>query len=242
LHRIIVLSTTYRTPYCQSFIIPLSTLNSDTRSTIFPPAQETFTALNWTPLDKVRVVIVGQDPYHGPHQAHGLSFSVQKGVKVPPSLRNIYKELIEDADIHNCTNMPTHGYLERWAKQGVLMINAVMTVRQGEANSHKNKGWEEVTDEIIRAVDRRAKQQGKGVVFLLWGSPATKKAQTALGIDPSSSSSSSRHTIITTSHPSPLGATKTDSPFLGSKCFSRANQALKEMGCPEIDWRVDGEL
>lgn len=120
------------------------------------------------------------------------------------------------------------------------MINTVLTVRQGEANSHKNKGWEEVTDEIIRAVDRRSREKegGLGVVFLLWGSPATKKAQIALGTD----STSSRHTIIATSHPSPLGATKTDSPFLGSKCFSRANQALKEMGCSEIDWRVDGAL
>jgi uracil-DNA glycosylase len=198
---------------------------------------DTFSALNLIPLDKVKVVIVGQDPYHGPTQAHGLCFSVRKGVRTPPSLRNIYKELLNDPNISNFTSMPTHGFLERWAKQGVLMINTVLTVRQGEAHSHKNKGWELVTDEIIRAVDRRAKMDGnKGVVFLLWGKPATLKAKTALG------GTSNRHNIICTSHPSPLGATKTSSPFMGSKCFSRANEALKEFGYDEIDWRVDGAL
>jgi uracil-DNA glycosylase len=148
---------------------------------------------------------VGQDPYHGPGQAHGLCFSVRKGIQVPPSLRNIYKELVEDKSITNFTSKPTHGFLERWAKQGVLMINAVLTVQKGNANSHKKKGWELVTDEIIRAVDRRSKANGKGVVFLLWGKPATTKATTVLG-----GTASSRHTIICTSHPSPLGATKTE--------------------------------
>ena len=203
--------------------------------TVFPPAQDTFSALNLTPLDKVRVVIVGQDPYHGPQQAHGLCFSVRKGVRTPPSLRNIYKELVNDKDVPNFTSMPTHGFLERWAKQGVLMINTVLTVRQGEAHSHKKQGWELVTDEIIRAVDRRHAQNG--VVFLLWGKPATEKTQTALR-----GGKTSKHTILCTSHPSPLGATKTKSPFMGSKCFSRANQALKEYGYDEIDWRVDGPL
>jgi uracil-DNA glycosylase len=203
---------------------------------VFPPAVDTFSTLNLTPLDQVKLVIVGQDPYHGPNQGHGLCFSVRKGVKIPPSLRNIYKELVQDKEISNVSAMPTHGFLERWAKQGVLMINTVLTVRQGEANSHKGKGWELFTDEVIRAVDKRAKVNGKGVVFLLWGKPATEKAKTALG------GSSSRHTIICTSHPSPLGATKTNSPFMGSKCFSRANVALKEYGYDEIDWRVDGEL
>jgi uracil-DNA glycosylase len=198
---------------------------------------DTFSTLNLTPLDQVKLVIVGQDPYHGPNQGHGLCFSVRKGVRIPPSLRNIYKELVQDKEISNVSAMPTHGFLEQWAQQGVLMINTVLTVRQGEANSHKGKGWELFTDEVIRAVDKRAKANGKGVVFLLWGKPATEKAKTALG-----GSSSSRHTIICTSHPSPLGATKTKSPFMGSKCFSRANEALKEHGYDEIDWRVDGEL
>lgn len=188
---------------------------------------------------------MGQDPYHGPNQAHGLCFSVHRGQKIPPSLRNIYKELLNDNKIDNFESMPQHGYLERWAQQGVLMINTVLTVRKGEANSHQKKGWEEVTDHIIRAVDRQCKQQPtkdgakkkRGVVFLLWGKPATNKTQTALaGVG------TSRHTIITTSHPSPLGATKTNSPFLGSKCFSRCNEALRNMGYDEIDWRVDGPL
>jgi len=221
---------------------------------VYPPPQDTFAALNWTPLDQVKVVIVGQDPYHGPDQAHGLCFSVRKGVRVPPSLRNIYKELTQDAQIPNFSQYPTHGNLERWARQGVLMINTVLTVRNGEPNSHKNKGWELVTDEILRAVDRRAKEdwrrrgQGGGVVFLLWGKPATEKCQTALGVSPSELGSPERSTnchrrILCSSHPSPLGATKTKSPFMGSKCFSLANQALLEFGYKKgIDWRVDGEL
>lgn len=215
------------------------------KHTVFPPPQDTFTALNWTPLDRVKVVIVGQDPYHGPRQAHGLCFSVQKGERIPPSLRNIYKELMDDPDVHNTfTSMPNHGYLERWARQGVLMINTVLTVRKGEANSHQKKGWEEFTDEIIRCVDRHCQKQSKtaegsagaGVVFLLWGNPAIHKTKTALP------SGLSRHTVICTSHPSPLGATKTSNPFLGSRCFSRANKALRTMGYDEIDWNVDGPL
>jgi uracil-DNA glycosylase len=203
--------------------------------TIFPLAKDAFSALNVTPLDQVRVVIVGQDPYHGPGQAHGLCFSVLPGQAVPPSLKNIYKELREDASVNFATSPPTHGHLMRWAKQGVLMINNVLTVRRGEANSHKKKGWEMVTDEIIRAVDRHSRSTGKGVVFLLWGKPAAAKTQALI-------SSKSRHTVITTSHPSPLGARKTDQPFLGSQCFSRCNDALKEMGYPEVDWNVDGDL
>jgi uracil-DNA glycosylase len=203
--------------------------------TIFPLAKDTFSALNVTPLDKVRVVIVGQDPYHGPGQAHGLCFSVLPGQAVPPSLKNIYKELREDAAVNFADAPPTHGHLMRWAKQGVLMTNNVLTVRRGEANSHKKKGWEVVTDEIIRAVDRHSRATGKGVVFLLWGRPAAAKTQALL-------SNESRHTVISTSHPSPLGARKTDKPFLGSRCFSRCNDALKEMGYPEVDWNVDGDL
>jgi uracil-DNA glycosylase len=201
--------------------------------------------LNLTPLDKVKVVIVGQDPYHGPNQAHGLCFSVKRGQKIPPSLRNIYKELMTDPDVPNFQNLPQHGYLERWAQQGVLMINTVLTVRRGDANSHQKQGWEEFTDHVIRAVDRHCRSNKRSVVFLLWGKPASTKARTALLENGSSSVDSntmSRHTVIATSHPSPLGATKTDSPFLGSQCFSRANQALRKMGYEEIDWRVDGPL
>jgi len=218
---------------------------------VYPAPADTFSALNHTPLDEVKVVIVGQDPYHGPNQAHGLCFSVRRGIKIPPSLHNMYKELIQDSNVESFQEYPVHGNLERWTRQGVLMINTVMTVRQGEPNSHQNKGWEVVTDEIIRAVDRRAKQnhqQGKtaGVVFLLWGKPATAKCETALGVSNLSSTNSHqsphRH-IICTSHPSPLGATKTNSPFMGSKCFSRANAALQKFGYEKsIDWRVDGAL
>jgi len=212
--------------------------------TIFPPVEETFAALNLCSLSNTKLVIVGQDPYHGPQQAHGLCFSVRKDVKIPPSLRNIYKELFNDSKITNFTSVPNHGNLERWSSQGVLMINNVLTVRKGEAHSHKKRGWEEFTDAIIRAVDQRKQIEGdnnkkNGVVFLLWGKPATLKTQTALT---RALSSSSRHKIICTSHPSPLGATKTDSPFLGSRCFSRANEALRELGYDEIDWMVDGKL
>lgn len=143
---------------------------------------------------------------------------------------------MNDKDVAHFDTMPQHGYLERWAKQGVLMINTVLTVRKGEANSHQKKGWEQFTDGILRAVD---KHHPDGVVFLLWGKPASLKATTALN---GSKSISNKHTIIATSHPSPLGATKTDSPFMGSKCFSRANQALRMLRRKEIDWRVDGQL
>lgn len=200
--------------------------------TVYPPLCDTWSALNLTPLETVKVVIVGQDPYHGPGQAHGLCFSVFPGQPVPPSLKNIYKELKEDPQID--FEVPNHGHLSRWARQGVLMINTVLTVRKSEANSHKNRGWELTTDEILRAVDRHSRINGEGVVFLLWGKPAAYKAQALV--------SNVAHTIISTSHPSPLGATKTSSPFLGSRCFSRCNDALRKMGLKEIDWNVDGSL
>jgi uracil-DNA glycosylase len=217
-------------------------------------------------LSNVKVVIVGQDPYHGPNQAHGLCFSVlpsRTTVVLPPSLRNIYKELMNDNSNNNNNfpffSMPQHGCLERWARQGVLLINTVWTVRKGEPNSHQKKGWEEFTDAVIRAVvdhhcSNSSSRGGGGVVFLLWGKPANHKLQTALagsggksknGNSASSGDSRRRHrnvVVISTSHPSPLGATKTSSPFLGSKCFSRANAALRIMGHTEIDWNVDGPL
>jgi uracil-DNA glycosylase len=188
---------------------------------IFPPRHQIFNALQLCTFEDVRVVIIGQDPYHGPDQAHGLSFSVQRGVKIPPSLRNIYKEIQNDIG----HKPPTHGCLEDWSKQGVLMLNACLTVRSGEANSHSKKGWEDFTDAIIRLVSKNS----DGCVFLLWGKPAALKCST---ID------TKKHRVISSSHPSPLGATKTDKPFIGSKCFSRCNQQLIEMGKKPIDWKL----
>lgn len=191
-------------------------------ATIYPPHDEIFNALNLCPFDQVKVVIVGQDPYHGPGQGHGLAFSVRKGVKAPPSLQNIFREATEDVGIE----APEHGNLEHWARQGVLLLNTVLTVRRGEANSHARRGWEDFTDKVVQELN--GKQEG--LVFLLWGSPAAKKAS---GVD------TSKHTIIRTSHPSPLGATKTNLPFMGSKCFSRTNAALIKMGKDPIDWNVE---
>lgn len=224
----------------QSFATLAKFLAADRKSyTVFPPSCDVFSALNLTPVQDVKIVIVGQDPYHGPGQAHGLSFSVRKGVKIPASLKNIYKELTDDpnVDFPAGGRMPNHGYLERWAKQGVLMLNSILTVREGLPNSHGKRGWESFSDEIIRILDRESEASNKGLVFLLWGKPASAKAQAILRRN-----GRTRHTIICTSHPSPLGATKTDSPFLGSKCFSRANEALKKLGMEPIDWNVDGDL
>lgn len=219
----------------QSFRILAEFVEKERRSkVVYPPVSDIWTALNSCEIDDIKVVIVGQDPYHGPNQAHGLCFSVLPGQRPPPSLKNIYKELSQDEGVD--FKIPDHGYLIDWAEQGVLMLNAVMTVSKGEANSHKNKGWETITDGIIKAVDENARKNGKGIVFLLWGKPATKKALQLIG----STDDSSIHKVICTSHPSPLGATKTDSPFLGSACFSRCNAALEEMGRDPIDWNLNG--
>ena len=205
------------------------------------------------------MVIVGQDPYHQPSQGHGLSFSVPHNIAIPPSLRNIYKELLNDTEVGEFNMKPSHGNLERWANQGVLLLNNVLTVRRGEAGSHSKRGWEEFTDAVIRAVVERdddittkdtddhnnadhadnKEKSGRGVVFLLWGKPASVKAQTVLS---KYARKNSKHAIITCSHPSPLGATKTSSPFIGSKCFSRANKELANRGWDVVDWRVDGEI
>ena len=172
------------------------------KHTVYPPPKEIFSAFNLCPLDSVRVVVIGQDPYHGPNQAHGLAFSVKAGVNLPPSLRNIFTELRSDLGI----SPPRGGNLEKWSRQGVMLLNTVLTVRKGEAFSHQKRGWEQFTDAVIRklaAGDRR-------LVFLLWGKPAQSKVATC-GID------LARHVVITSSHPSPLAASKTNEPFLGSK-------------------------
>jgi uracil-DNA glycosylase len=212
--------------------------------TVYPSLPNTWTALNVCPPSKVKVVIVGQDPYHGPNQAHGLAFSVERGQAFPPSLRNVYKELCNDPAVPNFDGVPKHGNLVRWARQGVLVLNAVLTVRAGNPNSHAKRGWEAVTDEILRVVaaaTTASSDSTSPVVFLLWGKPAVAKAEGVLA-KAAAANNQNRHTIICTSHPSPLGATKTSSPFLGSRCFSRCNDALLQMGHEPIDWRVDGPL
>ncbi len=188
------------------------------RHTVFPPSDQVFAALHLTPYESTRVVILGQDPYHGPQQAHGLCFSVQRGVQLPPSLVNIYKELRDDLGIET----PDHGNLASWARQGVLMLNTSLTVRSGVAASHQGKGWEIFTDEVLRTVNNKPGR----VVFILWGAHARKKK--AL-ID------LSRHSVIESAHPSPLSA---NNGFFGSKPFSRTNAALDEAGLQTIEWRL----
>lgn len=185
---------------------------------IFPPGSEWFHALDTTPLDQVRVVILGQDPYHGPGQAHGLCFSVQPGVRVPPSLVNIYKELHDDLGIA----APNHGHLEAWAKQGVLLLNSVLTVEAHRAASHQGKGWERFTDAVIRLVEAR----DQPVVFILWGSYAQRKAAFV---------DQSKHLVLKSPHPSPLSA---HNGFFGSRPFSKANRFLEQQGMTPIDWQV----
>lgn len=185
---------------------------------VFPPEADVFNAMRLTSYEQVCVLLLGQDPYHDDNQAHGLCFSVRHGIRPPPSLVNIFKELRSDI---GC-KIPNNGYLESWAKQGVLMLNAVLTVRAHEANSHKNQGWETFTDAIISKVN----QKSDPVVFVLWGVYAQKKA---ILIDESC------HTILQSAHPSPLSA---HNGFLGSKPFSAINTALLASGKPEIDWRI----
>nr|CCA17285.1 uracilDNA glycosylase putative [Albugo laibachii Nc14] len=200
----------------------LEFLRSETvKHTLYPLACDVFSSLRDCPFDALKVVIIGQDPYHGPNQAHGLCFSIQNGVQVPPSLRNIINEAIEDVHI----TKPTHGCLISWCQQGILLLNAVMTVRKGEANSHCKKGWERWTDTIIRFINDKT----TNTVFLLWGRQAQDKCSI---ID------TKKHCVIKTSHPSPLGAAKTNAPFLGSRCFSRANSYLIEHDKEPINWNI----
>lgn len=187
--------------------------------TIYPAADDLFNALKFTSYENVKVVILGQDPYHGPNQAHGLSFSVQEGIKQPPSLRNIFLELQQDLGYEP----PNHGSLEKWAKQGVLLLNTVLTVRNGQAASHKGQGWETFTDRVIELLSEREKP----VVFILWGKYAGEKKALI---------HTAKHIVIESPHPSPFSARK---GFFGSKPFSRANRALREMGLDEIDWKID---
>ena len=186
---------------------------------IFPPANDIFNALHLTPLKDVKVVILGQDPYHGNNQAHGLCFSVKPEVEIPPSLVNIYKELHDDL---GCT-IPDHGYLVKWAKQGVLMLNTVLTVRAHQANSHRGIGWEEFTDAAIRVLNT----QDRPIVFILWGRPAQMKK--AMLNNP-------KHLILEAPHPSPLSSYR---GFFGSRPFSKTNQFLEANGVEPIDWQID---
>ena len=185
---------------------------------VYPSGKQIFAALDATPFEKVRVVILGQDPYHGPGQAHGLSFSVPRGVKPPPSLVNIFKELHADIGL----DIPSHGNLEHWAEQGVLLLNAVLTVEEGQAASHQMKGWETFTDAIIK----RLNDERTGLVFLLWGSYAQKKAAFV---------DRKKHCVIESVHPSPLSAHR---GFLGSKPFSKINHYLKSQREKPIDWSL----
>lgn len=187
--------------------------------TIYPAANDTFNAFKFCPLDQVKVVILGQDPYHGPNQAHGLCFSVRQGVDVPPSLVNIFKELKQDLNLP----IPKSGDLSKWAGQGVFLLNTCLSVRAHQAGSHFNQGWEIFTDKVISVINSKC----SGVVFMLWGSPARRKAEM---ID------RSKHLVLEAPHPSPLSAHR---GFLGCRHFSQANEYLRERGKTEIDWSLD---
>ncbi|PDZ06999.1 uracil-DNA glycosylase [Bacillus cereus] len=185
---------------------------------VYPELENIFSALEYTSYENTKVVILGQDPYHGPDQAHGLSFSVQPGIKTPPSLLNMYKELRDEYGYE----IPNNGYLVKWAKQGVLLLNTVLTVRQGEANSHKGKGWEHFTDRVIELLNERENP----VIFILWGRHAQAKKKLI---------TNTKHHIIESVHPSPLSARR---GFFGSKPYSKVNTILANMGGREIDWEI----
>ena len=194
--------------------------NEYARTTVYPPAEDIFNAMHFTPLSKVKVLILGQDPYHNEHQAHGLSFSVLPDQPdIPPSLQNIYKELQDDLGCE----IPSHGYLKKWADQGVLLLNTVLTVRAHQANSHQGRGWEQFTDAIIRAVNAK----DSPVVYMLWGRPAQSKIPML---------TNPKHLILKAPHPSPLSAYR---GFFGCKHFSQANAFLESHGESPIDWQID---
>lgn len=214
-----ILQEEFQAPYYQQLRMFLKQEYEE--QMIYPVMQDIWQAFELTPYNDVKVLILGQDPYHGPNQAHGLSFSVQKGVKIPPSLRNIYKELEEDLGIKPAN----HGDLTSWAKQGIFLLNTVLTVRQGQAYSHRGKGWEMLTDAVIRALNNRKEP----VIFLLWGNASIAKK--AL-ID------TQKHIVLTSPHPSPLSAHR---GFFGSKPFSKINDALIDLGEEPIDWQLPEE-
>ncbi|MDO8392014.1 MAG: uracil-DNA glycosylase [Actinomycetota bacterium] len=211
-----VLRSEFAKPYWQQ--LQTFVAGQRARHSVFPPDSEVFAALHLTPYAATRVVILGQDPYHGPGQAHGLCFSVREGVAIPPSLMNIHKELHTDLGLP----IPQHGNLEAWAREGVLLLNTTLTVRAGQAASHHGHGWETFTDEVLRAVNEKHER----VVFVLWGANARKKKHL---ID------LSRHAVIESAHPSPLSA---HNGFFGSRPFSRTNDALVQAGRPPIDWTL----
>lgn len=190
------------------------------KAVVYPKGSDIFNAFNLTPFNDVKVVIIGQDPYHGPNQAHGLCFSVLDGVKFPPSLENIYKELCKDLGYP----FPKSGNLTSWAKQGVLLLNASLTVRAGEANSHQSIGWQKFTDAVIQKIS----DEKNGVIFLLWGGFAQKKG---------SKIDASKHHVLTCGHPSPLSANK--GHWFGNKHFSKTNALLQQMGKTPINWKID---
>lgn len=191
--------------------------------TVYPPQGQVFSAFDMTPFESVRVVILGQDPYHGANQAHGLAFSVLPGVKIPPSLRNMYKELAQDIEGFE---IPSHGYLDSWASQGVLMLNTVLTVEEAKAHSHAKCGWETFTDAIIAELNQRSEP----IIFLLWGAHAQKKGQ-AIDVD--------KHHVLIAPHPSPLSARR---GFFGCQHFSITNKLLSSIDQQPIDWRLPIEL
>ena len=211
------LSDQFEQPYMQA-LKQFLVAEKQQGKTIYPPGSLIFNALNSTPFDKVKVVILGQDPYHGPNQAHGLCFSVMPGVPFPPSLLNIFKEIQQELGIP----LPNHGCLQAWADQGVLLLNATLTVQQARAGSHQGRGWEQFTDRVIQLINERR----EGVVFLLWGSYAQKKGQFIDG---------NRHLVLKSPHPSPLSAHR---GFFGNHHFSRTNEYLQQRGEAPVDWQL----
>ncbi|KAA0017822.1 uracil-DNA glycosylase [Salinicola corii] len=211
----------FRAPYMQALRQFLAQEKA-AHKVIYPHSSHWFRAFELTPLERVKVVILGQDPYHGPHQAHGLCFSVRPGVPTPPSLQNIYKELASDVG----TAPVNHGFLESWARQGVMLLNSVLTVEQGNAGSHRNRGWETFTDRAIQVINEHC----DGVVFLLWGSYAQKKASFV---------DRGKHLVLHAPHPSPLSAHR---GFFGTRHFSQANGFLQSRGLEPIDWQLPASV
>lgn len=211
------LGTEFNKPYYKNLYEFVK--NEYNTTQVFPPADDIFNAFHLTPLSKVKVVIIGQDPYHDVGQAHGLCFSVKPEVKIPPSLVNIYRELRDDLGCY----VPNNGYLVKWADQGILMLNTVLTVRAHQANSHRGKGWEEFTDAAIRALNK----QDRPIVFILWGRPAQTKEKML---------DNPKHLILKAAHPSPLSA---NNGFFGSRPFSQTNRFLEENGLEPIDWQIE---